>query len=55
VKRKKPKRRIFIPGPDRRNVTRGMEWLRKMIKASEENRDMDKVIDEMVSADRSKQ
>ncbi len=46
--KRKIKRRIFIPGPDRRNVARGTEWLSKMIKASEEKRLIDSVIDEMV-------
>jgi hypothetical protein len=45
-KKHKPKR-VFIPGPDRRNVARGKEWLRKMIQASEEKKSMDKVVAEM--------
>jgi len=48
MKKQKPKRRIFIPGPDRRNVKRGTEWLSKMIKASEENRLIESVVDEML-------
>ncbi len=41
------KRRSFIPGPDRRNVQRGTEWLRKMIEASEKGDSQEKVVAEM--------
>ena len=44
----KPKCRVYIPLPDHRNVARGTEWLRKMIEASEQKENMDKVVDEMV-------
>ena len=52
---KRSKRRVFIPGPDRRNVNRGVEWLRKMIEASEQKENMEKVIEEMVTPDPERQ
>jgi len=29
--KKHRKKRVFIPGPDRRNVERGKQWLKQMI------------------------
>ena len=48
MKKQRPKRRVYIPLPDYRNVARGTEWLRKMIKASEEKRLIESVVDEMM-------
>lgn len=43
----KPKRRPFIPGPDRRNVARGSEYLNKIIEGIEQNRKPEDIIQEM--------
>ena len=45
TKKSIPKNPIFT---DHRNVMRGIEWLRKMIGASEAKDNMDKVVGEMV-------